>query len=368
MIARECGADPGSRARRRDCGVRVRRDRPSRTRHRGQGSDCSARSRAGRSGLPRGRRSRGPRATGGSHGSPQGRHGARRAAPAGAGRISPVTRNHVSARSPAHSNPTLPSRIPSSAGLTMQTLPPHAQIESSGLRDFERSGARAELYQPMGLQRPASFEDQAGLAQLRGSDGVCAPEHAPDAKVTRPGDGRLIASGHSDQWARVVVARFVWYFTIWIATELVGGANVRSRAGAASNYLESFADLEVAHLPKRPDLLRLRQRVPVGLRLALPLGTALRPLRRERRQSTRDEWRTFRHFGPLKMAWLSHAPGTIRTCGLCLRRAALYPLSYGRGRRSLQGPMARPCRPRAAGGYRSRRFRPTTVAASTTAT
>jgi hypothetical protein len=28
--------------------------------------------------------------------------------------------------------------------------------------------------------------------------------------------------------------------------------------------------------------------------------------------------------------WLSHAPGTIRTCDLCLRRAALYPLSYGR--------------------------------------
>lgn len=31
-----------------------------------------------------------------------------------------------------------------------------------------------------------------------------------------------------------------------------------------------------------------------------------------------------------KTAWLSHAPGTIRTCDLCLRRAALYPLSYGR--------------------------------------
>src|SRR4051794_41129956 len=27
---------------------------------------------------------------------------------------------------------------------------------------------------------------------------------------------------------------------------------------------------------------------------------------------------------------LNDAPGTIRTCGLCLRRAALYPLSYGR--------------------------------------
>ena len=26
----------------------------------------------------------------------------------------------------------------------------------------------------------------------------------------------------------------------------------------------------------------------------------------------------------------SDAPGTIRTCDLCLRRAALYPLSYGR--------------------------------------
>ena len=29
-------------------------------------------------------------------------------------------------------------------------------------------------------------------------------------------------------------------------------------------------------------------------------------------------------------AW-RNAPGTIRTCDLCLRRAALYPLSYGRG-------------------------------------
>ena len=26
-----------------------------------------------------------------------------------------------------------------------------------------------------------------------------------------------------------------------------------------------------------------------------------------------------------------NAPGKIRTCDLCLRRAALYPLSYGRG-------------------------------------
>ena len=26
----------------------------------------------------------------------------------------------------------------------------------------------------------------------------------------------------------------------------------------------------------------------------------------------------------------SDAPGMIRTCDLCLRRAALYPLSYGR--------------------------------------
>ena len=33
---------------------------------------------------------------------------------------------------------------------------------------------------------------------------------------------------------------------------------------------------------------------------------------------------------PPKTAWLTHAPGTIRTCDLCLRRAALYPLSYGR--------------------------------------
>ena len=29
------------------------------------------------------------------------------------------------------------------------------------------------------------------------------------------------------------------------------------------------------------------------------------------------------------------APGTIRTCDLCLRRAALYPLSYGRSERAV---------------------------------
>jgi hypothetical protein len=102
--------------------------------------------------------------------------------------------------------------------------------------------------------------------------------------------------------------------------------------------VSGLADLEVAHLPKRPDLLRLGQRVPVRLRLALSLGTTRRPLRWKRRQSTRYEWCTFRHFGLSKMAWLSHAPGTIRTCDLCLRRAALYPLSYGReSRQSTSG-------------------------------
>src|SRR6185312_5138950 len=99
-----------------------------------------------------------------------------------------------------------------------------------------------------------------------------------------------------------------------------------------------LAHLEVAHLPQLPDLLRLRQRVPVSLRLPFSLCTALRFLRRKRRQSTRDESCTFRHFGLLKMAWLSHAPGTIRTCDLCLRRAALYPLSYGRVPGSLPVP------------------------------
>ena len=35
------------------------------------------------------------------------------------------------------------------------------------------------------------------------------------------------------------------------------------------------------------------------------------------------------------------APGTIRTCDLCLRRAALYPLSYGRVPGSLPAPVRR---------------------------
>src|SRR5438105_2934131 len=38
-----------------------------------------------------------------------------------------------------------------------------------------------------------------------------------------------------------------------------------------------------------------------------------------------------------------HAPGMIRTCDLCLRRAALYPLSYGReGGVSVAGRGGRP--------------------------
>jgi hypothetical protein len=34
-----------------------------------------------------------------------------------------------------------------------------------------------------------------------------------------------------------------------------------------------------------------------------------------------------------------HAPGRIRTCGLALRRRALYPLSYGRGERPVYRPL-----------------------------
>ena len=34
---------------------------------------------------------------------------------------------------------------------------------------------------------------------------------------------------------------------------------------------------------------------------------------------------------PVPAGFSLYAPGKIRTCGLCLRRAALYPLSYGRG-------------------------------------
>jgi hypothetical protein len=35
-----------------------------------------------------------------------------------------------------------------------------------------------------------------------------------------------------------------------------------------------------------------------------------------------------------------HAPGRIRTCGLALRRRALYPLSYGRGNGQCNPPLS----------------------------
>ncbi len=34
------------------------------------------------------------------------------------------------------------------------------------------------------------------------------------------------------------------------------------------------------------------------------------------------------------------APGMIRTCDLCLRRAALYPLSYGRAGHKFSRPQS----------------------------
>ena len=83
------------------------------------------------------------------------------------------------------------------------------------------------------------------------------------------------------------------------------------------------------HLALHPRLLLQRQRVPVRLRLPLTRRST-RPLRRYRRKSTRYESTYFLLHRSSKTAWLSHAPGTIRTCDLCLRRAALYPLSYGR--------------------------------------
>ena len=59
---------------------------------------------------------------------------------------------------------------------------------------------------------------------------------------------------------------------------------------------------------------------------------------------------------------VGYAPGTIRTCDLCLRRAALYPLSYGRGRVSVAvsrgGSRAgAPLRPAPRGGRRPARAR-----------
>jgi hypothetical protein len=73
-----------------------------------------------------------------------------------------------------------------------------------------------------------------------------------------------------------------------------------TRSGVPSAPLRAHP--EKAHLRKRPDLLFLGQRIPILLRIAFPRGTTLRPLGLARRQSTRDEWRTFRHFGLSKMA------------------------------------------------------------------
>jgi hypothetical protein len=117
------------------------------------------------------------------------------------------------------------------------------------------------------------------------------------------------------------------------------GMIYRFDSDRSEGALPALADLEVAHLPKRPDLLRLSQGIPVGLRLALSLGTALGLLRRQRRQSTRDEMAHFSAFRALKN-------GLIEPCARHDSNVRpLPPTALGRTRRTPYEPtLARPPR------------------------
>ena len=88
-----------------------------------------------------------------------------------------------------------------------------------------------------------------------------------------------------------------------------------------------------------------RARPPLdGCLHAPPRARPLDAARGDERQPGRG--RLSRRYEPLDRLPASlrfcHAPGKIRTCDLCLRRAALYPLSYGRsGRDSVAAPQFR---------------------------
>jgi hypothetical protein len=49
-------------------------------------------------------------------------------------------------------------------------------------RNFSDGAAQESNLPTVGLQRPAGFEDQAGLAQRSGVSGVCAPKRAPEVR------------------------------------------------------------------------------------------------------------------------------------------------------------------------------------------
>ena len=73
---------------------------------------------------------------------------------------------------------------------------------------FEPNGAAQESNLPThGLHAPAGFEDEAGLAQQRRSDGVCAPERALPAVLTPSAIGSVVGQAAvicrprcSDEW------------------------------------------------------------------------------------------------------------------------------------------------------------------------
>ena len=145
-----------------------------------------------------------------------------------------------------------------------------------------------------------------------------------------------------------------------------GAAHATRRRCAASRRASAPPRARRPAPPRRPASRRTRRRRGVVLHeMSLPANARLRTRRHSRaRMST---WRFFpdrgtlaaapdmrgrgththagwRGRGPTWETWFpplseragsagrkAHAPGKIRTCDLCLRRAALYPLSYGRG-------------------------------------
>ena len=127
----------------------------------------------------------------------------------------------------------------------------------------------------------------------------------------------------------------------------------RDRAAPPSSARRSTPAATSRRVPGHPPPTPTR----VGTRDSTRRGRARRGRGRDRYMSERSYWRLpvaavndddrpqtgpvpdgrksspeLARVGAVGVRRAGHAPGRIRTCGLALRRRALYPLSYGRGR------------------------------------
>ena len=188
-----------------------------------------------------------------------------------------------------------------------------------------------------GNDRVLRFDAGGASIDSLGGNGTAAGQLIQPAQVTAAGGDALVADPFNNRVQRYTLSTWTLSAPSAFSVSRGGSGGTRHRAGEPDRWLrapglalaqrlperrELHADHEHAHA-ERHDLPDRDAAGPGGHR---DTGGQLQPAHHgpehepdRRAHGDRGDHRP-----------LSDAPGRIRTCDFCLRRAALYPLSYGR--------------------------------------